>query len=543
MRLPHVVEALPALIHLSLFLFFSGLVIFLFNINHSVFTSVIWWIGPFSMGYGWIMLMPIFRPDSPYYAPLSLTAWSLHAFMPYALFTVLKFITTCSRGSFQTWSRFNSLSSHYGDRMLGGVLKVAERAASKRSPEIDLGILDWTIGALGEDDMLERFFEAIPGFFDSQMVKNLQRPLPDTFRRKFIDSLRGFLGRNLLSNSVNEEVKTRRLVIGMNATKEICDSVDICRILGHLSSLRFDQVSQSIQIAQILTPWCHTSDNRTSHCARHTVASILPHVRERDERWIALAKDQYGLPEHIVRDNIAHGDNSVLLSILIHVTRQAIHTDLSNSRILWLLSRFDIHNTHPRLQSEFCALWNEIVLEARDARHPHVDVLREIRRVYIALHQGTDAAPTAFSASTSYLDVCLVEPSSYPLCNIAAHHSNATGSRPTQLDDADDPSPNPSPFESQPSPGGGIDPQHVEETNIIPGPPSSADYAHFSAQELPSTFLATSRVPSLSDQVASVADHTRQSTLSTADIPAHIQSTHPTTNIIYTGETGETPRV
>jgi hypothetical protein len=184
------------------------------------------------------------------------------------------------------------------------------------------------MSALREDNTLERFLEAIPGFFDSQMVKNLQRPLPDTFRQKFVDSLRGFLGRNLLSNSVSEEVKTRRLVIGMNATKEICDSVDICRILGHFSSLRFDQAPQSILIAQILTPWCHTSDNRTSLCARHAVASILPHVRERDNRWIALANDQYGLPENIIRDNIAHGDNSVLLSILIHVTHQVIHIDL-----------------------------------------------------------------------------------------------------------------------------------------------------------------------------------------------------------------------
>jgi len=397
------------------------------------------------------------------------------------------------------------------------------------------------MGALGEDDTLERFLEAIPGFFDSQMVKNLQRPLPDTFRQKFVHSLRGFLGRNLLSNSVSEEVKIRRLIIGMNATKEICDSDDICRILGHLSGLRFDQVPQSIQIAQILTPWCRISDNRTSLCARHAVASILPHVRERDDRWIALANDQYGLPEHIVRNSIAHGDNSVLLSILNHVTYQVIHihTDLSNPRILWLLSQFDIHNTLPGLQSEFCSLWNEIVLEARDTRHPHVDVLREIRRVYIALHQGTAAAPTAFSASTSYLDVCLVDPLSYPICNIAVHHSNAIDSRPTQLDDTTDPPPNPPPFENQPTPGGSADPQHVEETNIIPGLPSSTDCAPFRAQELPSTSLATSPVPSPRDQVTSVADHTRQSTLSTADIPAHIQPTHPT----YTSETGETPRV
>ena len=543
MRLPYVVEALPALVHLSLFFFFAGLVIFLFNINHSVFNSVIWWIGPFSMGYGWIMLMPILRPDSPYYAPLSLTAWSLHAFIPYALFTILKFVTACSRGSFRTWSRFDRLSSHYGDRMLGGVLKVAERAASKRSSEIDLDILEWTMGVLREDDMLERFLEALPGFFDSQMVKTLQRPLPDTFRQNFVNSLRGFLGRNLLSNSVSEEVKTRRLVIGVNATKDICDSIDICRILGHFSTLRFDQVPQSIQTAQVLIPWCHTSDNRTSLCARHAVASILPHVRERDDRWIALANDQYGLPENIIRDSIAHGDNSVLLSILIHVTHQVVHMDPGNPRILWLLSQFDIHNTLPSLQSDFCALWNEIVLEASHARHPHVDVLREIRQVYIALHQGTDAAPTAFSASTNYLDVCLVEPSSYPLCNIAAHHSNATNSRPTQLDDSNHPSPNPPPFESRPTSGGSTDPQHAEGTSITPGLHSSTHYAPSRSQEPTSTSLATihASMSSLGDQVTSVAGHTRQSTSSTSDT-ARIQPTTPTINI-HTSETGGASRV
>jgi hypothetical protein len=51
MHLPWAVETLPALIHLSLFLFFIGLAIFLFNINHSAFIAVIWWIGLFTTVY------------------------------------------------------------------------------------------------------------------------------------------------------------------------------------------------------------------------------------------------------------------------------------------------------------------------------------------------------------------------------------------------------------------------------------------------------------------------------------------------------------
>jgi Family of unknown function (DUF6535) len=77
------VEALPTLLRSSLFLFFFGLVIFLFNVNHSVFLSAAWWIGLFSAVYACITFIPIFRPASPYYTPLS-------ALMPLVLVSILK---------------------------------------------------------------------------------------------------------------------------------------------------------------------------------------------------------------------------------------------------------------------------------------------------------------------------------------------------------------------------------------------------------------------------------------------------------------------
>jgi hypothetical protein len=118
---PWVGEALLALLHRSLFQFFAGLTTFLFNINQSVFRTVILWIGVFSALYGWIAVMPIFRHDSPYYAPLSSHAWSIHNFMPYTLFSLLAYIISGRFGSPQTWERFLNLSKRYGDRMVGGV--------------------------------------------------------------------------------------------------------------------------------------------------------------------------------------------------------------------------------------------------------------------------------------------------------------------------------------------------------------------------------------------------------------------------------------
>ncbi len=166
MHLPSTVEALPALIHLSLFLFFAGLAIFLFNIDHSVFISVIWWIVGLTALYGWMTVMPIFRHDSPYYAPLSSTAWSLHAILSYTLYRVLALVPAGRFVSGGTQDSFLRLSKHYRSQISGDAQKVAEETTSTQSSEIDLDILDCTIGgALGDDETLETFFEAIPGFF------------------------------------------------------------------------------------------------------------------------------------------------------------------------------------------------------------------------------------------------------------------------------------------------------------------------------------------------------------------------------------------
>ena len=63
-------------------------------------------------------------------------------------------------------------------------------------------------------------------------------------------------------------------------------------------------------------------------------------------------------------------------------------------------------------------------------------ILFWIRHLYIALHQDTDAAPTAFSASTvpTYtLNDILYEPSSYPICNLASHRADSAPHVPVPL--------------------------------------------------------------------------------------------------------------
>ena len=139
------------------------------------------------------------------------------------------------------------------------------------------------------------------------------------------------------------------------------------------------------------------------------------------------------------------------------------------------LSKLDIRNTHPKVQHDFCSLWNEIVQEARN-RGSHtfsVFILKRIRHLYHDLHQGTDAALPVFSASNpEYRNVLLHQPSWYPFCNIAGHqpHSTPHVSRPLPTH------PDNSPDDLSPAPTSGNTASHQTiqvPVNIVVEPPSS----------------------------------------------------------------------
>jgi hypothetical protein len=479
MHIPWAVEGLPTLLHLSLFLFFGGLVIFLFNVDREVFTCVMLWIGLFSIVYGFITLLPLVRHNSPYYAPPSIPAWFLYCNIQYLTFTALSSIT----GRYDSYD-FIDLKERYHDWMLGGMEKTAEETASDQSPEIDVRILGWTISALGNDDSLEKFFETIPGLFNSKLVKDLERYVPEKLLQNFWGALNGFMGRTLSSNLVTKSVKFRRV--------NICrDIMSMIPCPGHYVNDNlldhFDHAPVSIKRLQSLARWFTHMSRYVSYAARARVAKNLARMRERDGRWVALAAQISGLPEGDTQNHIALGGDNMILATLIDVSHRTIH-----SHEFWLvrgLTQFDMSRTSPELQHKFCALWNEFVQEARKREHDiiNIDILRLIRHHYIALHQDTEAAPSAFSASTVDSDPILFRPSSYPSCEVTSHFYKAPPHRQTS--------------------GGSAPSQRAEETSIIAGPQR--------------------RQPlSPSDQTTAGGEIGETSHVPTATVPVH-SSSHP----------------
>ncbi len=422
-HVPWAVNALPAMVHLSLFIFFAGLLVYLFNIHHTVFKVVVCWVALLTTVYAFITFMPFFWHDSPYYSPLSTTIWFLSGILPYAVLKVPHIIARLF--SFRVESSIFRLRERCRTWGFEGLEAAAKEAMSKRLSEIDGHVLDWTADALGEDGAFEKFIETIPGFYQSDEVKDI----PESADWSILSPLRGFLFRTLSSNSISGSVKTRRLALCFDAANQLRSSA-LEDTFEHLIHINWS-TADSVEIGYFLRSLDKSSKGWLTPIIPGIIAHIVARVWEDDDRWTALALEHLDIPKSVLREYLTQGD-SLLLANLIQFTR---HTNRSHSfaldAVLAGLYEFDICNTLTELQHDFCAVWNEVVREAQNGRLNScpVHILNALRHHYIALHRGTDAAPTAFAEDTNGFnpfDPILRKPSSYPLCNIPSHHSRPT---------------------------------------------------------------------------------------------------------------------
>ena len=332
--------------------------------------------------------------------------------------------------SYDTFYRFQDLAESYGRLLAQGMQKIAEECAFNSPPEIDTRAFLWTFDCLDEDHELERFFAGLPGFRGSKMVKD---PLPDlTFEQqeKLLQALIGLSDRTSSSNLLPELVKIRRTVIcGKALGPEDIPRENFKRFLRRIISGDHYGLSKSVEIVHFVRGWDNGDDAEIAIFTRAIVSSVVARAR-RDDFWFAMAADVMGESECVLRSRAPHR-NDLSLAILIHVVRQQYSLfwerywpQYQFSKVLEAASKFDVLDTSPELQHEFCALWNEVTGEAGSSLSRYL--LRKIRNVYLTLHLHTDCAPTQFSASTSDEDPILKQRSTYPLCSIPGHHPDST---------------------------------------------------------------------------------------------------------------------
>ncbi|KAH9960750.1 hypothetical protein BGW80DRAFT_923098 [Lactifluus volemus] len=375
------------LIHISLFLFFIGLLIYLFNINPILFYAVVWFLGASAMAYLIVALMPIYRIDSPYGSPLSFLLYWPFSGALYAILRILKSVIPAGNIASEHFHRLKTIYSE-------GFATAFLESALEPSPNIECQIMDRTIDILDDRELewaFERFCD-ISFSSSSTIVSSIQH----LAKSKWSSALEAFSDITFSSDSLLESDRIRRLGLCM----KVADLAQLPNAGLHILRQIFDRqhpVLQSIEMRDTVR-W-NRSNQEIGFCTQILVSGTIANIpsEDRDGRWIALASDLLGKSEDEIRGYRDRSDDNVLFANLIHITRQIIRSwkhGLGQGEahdaftyIFRSLSNFDIRNTLPGLQHEFLALWNEI-------NHTEIrDDLRNLRDNALAAPPVPDLSP------------------------------------------------------------------------------------------------------------------------------------------------------
>ena len=394
LHLPWIVEALPTLLHFSIFLFFAGLCVFLFNVNLAIFGVVTPWIGICVILYSYFTFLPIIYKNSPYSGPLS------------------QFFFFCVTGMRHVFlkpferSRRNPRpgTAIHPVNFSRSLRKTAEDHARRLDNSIDFRALWKTFESLSEDRDLQQFFEGLVGLCSSKAVPNALQHFIKPHADRLSKGLIEFMDRTLSSNLVSEHVKQHRITICVKliGTAHLIEDWDFLRRVLLENWHRFLRCVEFGDFAQKLK---NNSDPLTALSAQCAVAVIISNAQEHDESWYQLVLGQLNTPKPVLHRYHSQGD-SILLANLMFIVRRIVRVYsgssesqqsnlvLATSKTLKFVCKFDVERTLPGDQHEFCDLWNLIADKAENDERSRVKfitkaVLEHTRKLYDALHQDT----------------------------------------------------------------------------------------------------------------------------------------------------------
>ena len=352
--LPAAVEALPALLHVSVFLFFAGLVDFLININHTVAFSLLSAVVVGMSAYFLFTILPLIYSNSPYQTPLTNLLW---IFQQTTLLISLDLLRRLVKFMYEhtgivVWKLYGRILFKLDDhsrRFRQGLSRSREAIALRQPTEMDSRALSWALDALDEDHELEEFVAAIPGYYRSTTVKPPRETLKHLTHHEGLDSPLEARILDLLSPrgtapdappASNRERKRR--VVCLEALH--CLPGTVTRHLRSavldttlFSSDPFFTSSEAWNAATCMAKDTHRDIAFAGHCVaavliaawRHGFTEAPPAPPPAGENGVgvgvgagALAM-HLGVPETVVETWMNRGD-SVMLAILIHLLENTL---------------------------------------------------------------------------------------------------------------------------------------------------------------------------------------------------------------------------
>jgi hypothetical protein len=187
-RMAQAVATMPMLLHISVFLFFAGLVEFLFPIYTTVAYATVGGIMVFALAYAILTVLPNIYLNCPYATPLSRITWRLTQFSLIGiLWTILKIEGLFRKSLMTLWSlaiqhatephrlkmwreALEKQAKLHRQWFSQGLQKSVEISAYGAESTVVASALVWTLAALDDDKETEDFAARIPGFFNSRVV-------------------------------------------------------------------------------------------------------------------------------------------------------------------------------------------------------------------------------------------------------------------------------------------------------------------------------------------------------------------------------------
>ena len=219
------VEALPALLLISVLLFFSGLVVFAFRGNVIVAYITVAIVAFCILWYIVLTLAPLIFHDCPYQTPLSTPLWFCTQVIQLSVFSIAHHIAKFFRNNLRVLKpgvveTFRNLQIDKKKSFSQGMISTLEASAKRFSLDIYRAALFQTVYLINGDHELEEFVAGISGLGESEVLRGFDPlsphnmllaalPGPTTFHEQLPWSIVQ-LSQRAITSGLSEFVKQRR---------------------------------------------------------------------------------------------------------------------------------------------------------------------------------------------------------------------------------------------------------------------------------------------------------------------------------------------
>jgi hypothetical protein len=392
-RLRWMVELLPTLLHISVFLFLIGFVIYLSTFNHLVAKVVGACAGASALLYVLVSIVPIIFRNSPYYTPLTRLIWVFSMSFMSLVLVIRYFATLCCSGPEVVWGIRESFRSYY--RRIPRDMTEEVETLAHASSYLDTFILLRPFNSLDGDLDMAQFLSSVPGFYASSRAKT-DGPTFESLNSKLLpSSIVPFMDHVLSSHQLDDAIKRKQIKNCLEAITAHPLLLE-CTFRQVLLTPPDSNIFKCADFVSLAHSQFNNADARVKGFAQCIVAIAINRVLDYDRDWTDIIGRYLGMEAN------QELTNSIRLRNLIHLTRhlkgsQLKYSDQFRPGGLWNTAlneaqKLEVVGITPEQRNEFCALWNELVDVAQDqeqaspTRWNAIRILSLLSTVYDQLH-------------------------------------------------------------------------------------------------------------------------------------------------------------